>query len=128
MRASHIQPCRVPAGAPNKAALNGFRQRALYKGINPVLYWTARTVLVPFFLLYLRMNRIGREHLPRSGPLLLAANHRSFLGMARRGERPSARRRVCGAAGLFVGARRVERGRIGPGRVSDRQARGDSVR
>ena len=25
------------------------------------------------------MQRIGREHLPRSGPLLLASNHRSFL-------------------------------------------------
>ena len=36
-------------------------------------------MLVPFFLVYLRMQRIGREHLPRSGPLLLAANHRSFL-------------------------------------------------
>jgi len=34
---------------------------------------------VPFFLVYFRMQRIGREHLPRTGPLLLAANHRSFL-------------------------------------------------
>jgi 1-acyl-sn-glycerol-3-phosphate acyltransferase len=25
------------------------------------------------------MQRIGREHLPRTGPLLLASNHRSFL-------------------------------------------------
>lgn len=49
------------------------------RGVNPVLYWAARAVLVPFFLIYLRLNRIGREHLPRSGPLLLAANHRSFL-------------------------------------------------
>jgi 1-acyl-sn-glycerol-3-phosphate acyltransferase len=47
--------------------------------VNPILYWSARAVLVPFFLIYLRMQRIGREHLPRSGPLLLAANHRSFL-------------------------------------------------
>ena len=34
---------------------------------------------MPFFLVYFRMQRIGREHLPRSGPLLLASNHRSFL-------------------------------------------------
>jgi 1-acyl-sn-glycerol-3-phosphate acyltransferase len=61
------------------ADLDGFREHALSKGVNPVLYWTLRAVLVPFFLVYLRMSRIGREHLPRSGPLLLAANHRSFL-------------------------------------------------
>jgi glycerol-3-phosphate dehydrogenase (NAD(P)+) len=59
--------------------LNGFRERALNKGVNPVLYWALRAVLVPFFLIYLRMIRVGREQLPRSGPLLLAANHRSFL-------------------------------------------------
>jgi 1-acyl-sn-glycerol-3-phosphate acyltransferase len=59
--------------------LNGLRRRSLHKGVNPVLYLTVRAILVPFFLLYLRMQRIGREHLPRSGPLLLAANHRSFL-------------------------------------------------
>ncbi len=59
--------------------LNGFRERTLSKGVNPALYWTLRAMLVPFFLVYFRMSRIGREHLPRSGPLLLAANHRSFL-------------------------------------------------
>ncbi len=59
--------------------LQGFRERSLAKGVNPVLYWTLRTMLVPFFLVYFRMKRIGTEHLPRSGPLLLASNHRSFL-------------------------------------------------
>lgn len=59
--------------------LNGFRTHALRHGVNPLLYWTIRGLFVPFFLIYLRMGRIGREHLPRRGPLLLAANHRSFL-------------------------------------------------
>src|SRR4051794_33803010 len=59
--------------------LSGFRERTLSKGVNPVVYRVLRTLLVPFFLVYLRMERIGREHLPRSGPLLLVANHRSFL-------------------------------------------------
>jgi glycerol-3-phosphate dehydrogenase (NAD(P)+) len=47
--------------------------------VNPFLYWPIRALFVPFFLIYFRLKRIGREHLPRSGPLLLAANHRSFL-------------------------------------------------
>jgi 1-acyl-sn-glycerol-3-phosphate acyltransferase len=59
--------------------LSGFRERSLRRGVNPVVYWTLRAILVPCFLVYFRMQRIGREHLPRSGPLLLAANHRSFL-------------------------------------------------
>jgi glycerol-3-phosphate dehydrogenase (NAD(P)+) len=59
--------------------LGSFREHALSKGVNPVVYRILRTLLVPFFLVYFRMQRIGREHLPPSGPLLLASNHRSFL-------------------------------------------------
>jgi glycerol-3-phosphate dehydrogenase (NAD(P)+) len=59
--------------------LERFRRRALGRGVNPVLYWAVRLVLLPTFLVYFRLRRIGSEHLPRSGPLLLAANHRSFL-------------------------------------------------
>jgi 1-acyl-sn-glycerol-3-phosphate acyltransferase len=68
----------TPAGGP-AADLSGFRERSLSRGVNPVLYWTLRAILLPAFLVYFRMQRIGREHLPRSGPLLLASNHRSFL-------------------------------------------------
>jgi 1-acyl-sn-glycerol-3-phosphate acyltransferase len=68
-------------GRPSHPAANlgGYRERSLTKGVNPFFYWTLRAILVPFFLIYLRMQRVGREHLPRSGPLLLASNHRSFL-------------------------------------------------
>ena len=59
--------------------LGAFRERSLQRGVNPLLYWTLRAILVPFFLVYFRLQRIGREHLPRTGPLLLASNHRSFL-------------------------------------------------
>jgi glycerol-3-phosphate dehydrogenase (NAD(P)+) len=59
--------------------LGGFRDRALGKGVNPLIYWPLRAILLPTFLVYLRLRRVGREHLPRRGPLLLAANHRSFL-------------------------------------------------
>jgi 1-acyl-sn-glycerol-3-phosphate acyltransferase len=59
--------------------LQRFRARALQRGVNPLLYWPVRAVLVPCFRIYFRLQHIGSEHLPRSGPLLLAANHRSFL-------------------------------------------------
>lgn len=53
--------------------------RARERGVNHLVYWIARAVLQPFFLVYFRMQRIGREHVPKSGPLIIAANHRSFM-------------------------------------------------
>jgi 1-acyl-sn-glycerol-3-phosphate acyltransferase len=74
---SRTEPADHPEDAP--VELGGFRERSLKRGVNPVIYWVLRGLLVPFFLLYFRMQRVGREHLPRTGPLLLASNHRSFL-------------------------------------------------
>ena len=70
-----------PAGDPRAGGRRplGFRERSLNRGVNPVIYWVLRALLVPFFLIYFRLERIGREHLPKEGPLLLASNHRSFL-------------------------------------------------
>jgi glycerol-3-phosphate dehydrogenase (NAD(P)+) len=70
---------RHSATEKEKASLHDFRERSLTRGVNPVLYWTIRAMFVPFFLVYFRMQRTGSEHLPRTGPLLLASNHRSFL-------------------------------------------------
>src|SRR3954449_10901277 len=53
--------------------------RAREKGVNPLMYWLIRGVLQPFFHLYFRLSRIGREHIPAEGPVIVAANHRSFL-------------------------------------------------
>ena len=54
-------------------------ERARSKGVNPFVYWVVRAVLQPFFHVYFRLQRIGRQHVPTEGPLLLASNHRSFL-------------------------------------------------
>jgi glycerol-3-phosphate dehydrogenase (NAD(P)+) len=48
-------------------------------GVNIVLYVIVRAVLQPLFLAWFRMSRIGREHARVRGPLIAAANHRSFL-------------------------------------------------
>jgi glycerol-3-phosphate dehydrogenase (NAD(P)+) len=54
-------------------------QRARGRGVNPIVYWLVRAILQPFFHVYFRLSRIGREHIPAQGPVILASNHRSFL-------------------------------------------------
>jgi len=58
---------------------NRFLARARGRGVNLVLYLLARAILEPFFLVYFRMSRVGHEHIPRKGGVIIAANHRSFL-------------------------------------------------
>src|SRR5437762_13255391 len=53
--------------------------RARSRGVNPLVYWLVRAVLQPFFHVYWRLSRVGREHVPQSGPVIFAANHRSFV-------------------------------------------------
>ncbi|HEV7772901.1 MAG TPA: 1-acyl-sn-glycerol-3-phosphate acyltransferase [Conexibacter sp.] len=59
--------------------LERLHRRARDRGVNPIVYWLARAVLQPFFHLYFRLSRVGREHIPADGPVIFAANHRSFL-------------------------------------------------
>jgi 1-acyl-sn-glycerol-3-phosphate acyltransferase len=47
--------------------------------VNWPLYLLARLFMTPFFLLYFRLGRTGREYGQVSGGLIVAANHRSFL-------------------------------------------------
>jgi len=53
--------------------------RARTKGVNPFVYWIVRALFQPFFHLYFRLSRVGREHVPQEGAVIFAANHRSFL-------------------------------------------------
>ncbi|HVF78671.1 MAG TPA: 1-acylglycerol-3-phosphate O-acyltransferase [Solirubrobacteraceae bacterium] len=53
--------------------------RAQGRGVNPLVYWAARAILQPIFLVYFRMKRIGMEHIPKDGALIIASNHRSFM-------------------------------------------------
>ncbi len=95
--------------------------RARNKGVNPFVYWLVRFTFQPFFRLYFRMSRIGREHIPARGPVIIAANHRSFLDpfviatMARRpmyyvAKRELFRNRLQGWVLNALGAFPVDRG------------------
>src|SRR5918994_5196889 len=59
--------------------LVGYHRFTREHGVNRPLYYLARLILIPFFLVYLRLSRFGREHGKVQGPLIVAANHRSFL-------------------------------------------------
>ncbi len=49
------------------------------RGVNRLLYVVVRVLMQPFFHVYFRMRRTGMAHIPKTGPVILAANHRSFL-------------------------------------------------
>jgi 1-acyl-sn-glycerol-3-phosphate acyltransferase len=59
--------------------LRRYHEYTRRRGVNPVLYLLARLFMTPFFLVYFRYARTGREHARLKGGLIVASNHRSFL-------------------------------------------------
>src|ERR1700744_6368038 len=56
-----------------------YYRRAREKRANLLIYGFVRVTFQAFFLVYFRFKRIGREHIPARGPVIIASNHRSFL-------------------------------------------------
>lgn len=59
--------------------LSIYHARTRDRGVNPFVYWPVRLILQPAIMLLFWLRRVGREHIPQSGAVLLAPNHRSFL-------------------------------------------------
>jgi glycerol-3-phosphate dehydrogenase (NAD(P)+) len=53
--------------------------RARERGVHKLVYWLVRAILQPAIQVWFRLGRYGREHVPREGGVILAANHKSFL-------------------------------------------------
>jgi glycerol-3-phosphate dehydrogenase (NAD(P)+) len=59
--------------------LSRYHERARLHGVNRLVYWIVRAAVQPAMRIWFRLERQGRENVPRRGPVILAANHRSFL-------------------------------------------------
>jgi 1-acyl-sn-glycerol-3-phosphate acyltransferase len=61
------------------AALMAVHERARRRGVSRPLYRIIRILLTPFLRGWFRLHVSGAEHLPRTGAVILAPNHKAFL-------------------------------------------------
>lgn len=59
--------------------LSRYHERTRTKGVNKLMFWTARVLVGAAIQVYFSLERTGRKNIPKKGPVILAANHRSFL-------------------------------------------------
>src|SRR3954453_24073663 len=59
--------------------LSRYHERTREKGVGKVVFWTTRALLGLAIQFYFSLERTGRKNIPKKGPVILAANHRSFL-------------------------------------------------
>ena len=77
------KPGRAPkTGASDRIGsdrITAYHEYTRTKGVNWVIYFVARCILQPAFLIWFRLKRLGKEHARVDGALIVASNHRSFL-------------------------------------------------
>ena len=59
--------------------LQRYHERTRTRGVRKAIFWTTRALLGLAIQFYFSLERTGRKNIPKKGPVILAANHRSFL-------------------------------------------------
>ncbi len=79
----HEKPRKAPqTGAADRIGedrIASYHEYTRTKGVNFLIYSLARAFFIPAFLIWFRLDRIGREYAKVDRGLIVAANHRSFL-------------------------------------------------
>ena len=71
----------LPAGSRHSGAMplsHEDAQRIAREGTSPIAYWIARLIMIPLFRTFFLMRVSGLNNIPRTGPVVIAPNHKSF--------------------------------------------------